>query len=247
MAGRQMAQGVIVLSMMVGATLVWSRSSLAQTPVFTTDFMLQQCQFSARGQNPYFSLEPGRQLILAGDDDGERIRLKVTVLPETEVVDGVTTRVVEERESVNGELVEVSRNFFARCRPTNDIVYFGEDVDIYENGQIISHDGAWRAGMDNAQAGIIMPGRFLLGARYVQEQAPGVAEDRAQHVAMGLTMQTPAGTFTDCVKVRETTPLEPTSKSIKIYCPGVGLTVDDKVSLIAVRNLNRNTADPSDD
>jgi hypothetical protein len=209
--------------------------------------MLENCQFSTRSQNPYFILEPGRQLVLEGEDDGETVHIEITVLPETKVVAGVTTRVVEERELINGELVEVSRNFFARCRPTNDIVYFGEEVDIYENGQIVSHDGAWRAGVKNARAGIIMPGRFLLGARYFQELAPGVAEDRAEHVAMGLTKQTPAGTFTDCVRIRETTSLEPGAQSIKVYCPGVGLTVDSGVSLIAINHLDLGAADKVDD
>jgi hypothetical protein len=43
----------------------------------------------------------------------------------------IMTRVVEERESVDGELAEVSRNGCARCIETGDIYYFGEEVDFY--------------------------------------------------------------------------------------------------------------------
>jgi hypothetical protein len=76
-----------------------------------------------------------------------------------------------------------------------------------------------------------MPGRYLLGSRYFQELAPGVALDRAEHTAMGLTIATPAGTFRNCVEVIETSPLEPGHESLKRYCPGVGLVVDDGLVL----------------
>jgi hypothetical protein len=222
--------------MMLAITLAWSSPGLAQEPQFTADFRWELCRFSTRGHNPYFILEPGRKLSLRGQEDDERVRVEITVLHETEVVAGVVTRVVEEREWVDGELVEVSRNFFARCRQTNDIFYFGEDVDNYENGRIVSHEGTWRAGERDALPGLIMPGTFLLGARYFQEIAPGVALDRAEHVAMGLKVQTPAGQFNHCVRIRETTPLEPGAVSIKIYCPDIGLVVDDVVRLIAVQH-----------
>lgn len=44
---------------------------------------------------------------------------------------------------------------------------------------------------------------------------------------MGLTVTTGAGTFRSCVKVRETSTLDPGTESIKTYCPGVGLVQDD--------------------
>jgi hypothetical protein len=79
-----------------------------------------------------------------------------------------------------------------------------------------------------------MPGTFLLGSRYFQEQAPGIALDRAEHVEMGLTVETEAGTFKRCVRVIETTPLEPGAESEKIYCPGVGLVLDNEVQLVRI-------------
>ena len=212
-----------------------------EEPQFTTEFRLEDCVFQARGTNPYFILEPGYHLVLEGEEDGETIRVVISVLPETERIflpdrGLVKTRVVEERESVDGELVEVSRNFFAICDKTNDVFYLGEAVDIFNPDGTISHEGSWRAGEPDddglAEPGIIMPATFLLGSRYFQERADGVALDRAEHVEMGLEVTTEAGTFDQCVKVRETTPLEPGAESEKIYCPGVGLVVDDVVELV---------------
>jgi hypothetical protein len=201
---------------------------------FTEDFDLASCTWSSTGSNRFWVLEPGHQLAYEGEDrrDGF-LELTITTLDETELVDGVQTRVVEEREWEEGELLEVSRNFLAVCQETGDVFYFGEEVDIYEDGEVVGHEGGWRAGEDGASAGILMPGRFLLGARYYQELAPGVAQDRAEHAAMGLEVQVPAGTFQDCVEVVETTPLSPSERSSKTYAPGVGLIVDDALELVS--------------
>lgn len=241
---------VVVLAVSIGlglnngiATAMRAKDEIIYLPLvagekeFTTDFRLEECKFSTEAKNPHFILQPGYQLILEGEDDGEQVRVVITVLNKTKKINlsgigEITTRVVQERESVDGELVEISRNFFAQCNRTNDIYYFGEEVDIYEDGEIVSHDGAWEAGKNGAVPGIIMPGTFLLGSRYFQERAPGVALDRAEHILMGLSINTPAGNFTRCVEVLETTPLEPGHESVKRYCPGVGLIFDSGIELV---------------
>jgi hypothetical protein len=198
---------------------------------YTDEFFIEDCTFADTGANQFFILEPGYQLSFAGEEDGEEVELVITVLDETKEVDGVLTRVVEERESADGELVEVSRNYFAICEQTNSVFYFGEDVDDYEDGEIVSHDGAWLAGEDDARAGIMMPGTVLLGSRYMQEIAPDVAMDRAHIISMNNTVETPAGTFEDVLKVRETTPLEPSAREFKYYAEGVGLIQDAGLKL----------------
>lgn len=242
---------------LLGGTLLIALSPLAfaqeEEPVFTDEFPLEDCDFKSRGGNPFFDLTPGRQsyfsnqeCLAAGECD-ELEELWITVLTQTRRValwdDGrerrIKTRVVEEMETADGELVEISRNFFATCRASNDVYYFGEDVDIYEDGEVVSHDGQWLAGRNNAEPGIIMmDSGFLVGARYYQEIAPGVALDRAEHVAFDLEIDTPAGRFDDCIQVTETTPLEPGHESIKIYCPHVGLVADGELKLVAVYDPN---------
>jgi hypothetical protein len=166
--------------------------------------------------------------VLEGGDE----RLVITVLDVTKVVDGVETRVVEERETKGGALVEVSRNYFAISKRTNSVFYFGEEVDIYRSGQIVNHEGAWLSGVKGARFGLIMPGQILLRARYYQEIAPDVAMDRAEIVSMSETLTTKAGAFQDCLKTEETTPLEPGEKEYKLYAVGVGLLQDGRVKLV---------------
>ena len=146
------------------------------------------------------------------DDDDELVEIAatITILRETEMVDGVLTRVVEERETEDGELVEISRNFMAVCRETGDLWYFGEDVDDYDDGMIVGHDGAWRAGVDGARPGVLIPGSPLIGARYFQEVAPGVALDRAEVSALDAMLTVPAGPSTTCSTSKKTRPSSPT-------------------------------------
>lgn len=181
------------------------------------------------GRNPFFILEPGYTLRLADTME----ELVITVLDETRMVDGVETRVVEERESEAGELIEVSRNFYAISRKTNAVYYFGEEVDVYSSGRLVGHEGAWEAGVDGARFGLMMPGLPLLGGRYYQEAAPGVAMDRAEIVSLTDSVNAPAGTFVDVLKTEESTPLEPGVLEYKYYGPGVGLLQDGSLRLVS--------------
>jgi len=225
---------VAILLVICGAQPVSADQCGRKFPRYTTDFRLDACTFSSVGSNEYFILEPGYQLILEGEEDGALLELSITVLNETEMIGGIETRVVEEMESEDGELVEVSRNFFAICVETNSVFYFGEDVDIYEDGDIVSHEGAWRAFEGDNEPGLMMPGIILLGSRYFQEMAPEVAMDRATIVKMNATVEVPAGEFENCLVTFETTPLEPSAKDWKFYAPGVGLIIDGPAELVEV-------------
>jgi hypothetical protein len=194
-------------------------------------FAVQKSELGPTGRNTYFILEPGHVAEFRNGDE----RLVVTVLSDTKVVDGVTTRVVEERETRAGALVEVSRNYFAISSRTNDVYYFGEDVDMYEEGRVVSHEGSWRAGVNSARFGLMMPGKPVPGLRHYQEVAAGQAMDRAEIVSLTEVVRTPAGTYRNCLKVAETTPLEPGAREFKFYAPGVGLVQDGAMKKIGDR------------
>jgi hypothetical protein len=206
-------------------------SSLPPTS-FMTDQPLKNCNFASTGKNSYFILEPGYKVILEGEEDGQNLQLVMSILNETKIVDGVETRVVEERETEGGNLVEVSRNYFAICKPTNNVIYFGEDVDMYEDGKVVSHEGAWLAGQNGAKAGMMMPDKVEVGLKYYQEIAPGVAEDRAEIVSINETLDAPDGTFKNVLKTEETNPLKPGEKELKFYAPGIGLILDEALKLV---------------
>jgi len=191
-----------------------------------------KCTYQPNGRNTFFILEPGYQLTLKGKEDNEEVVLVITVLNETKKVGGIETRVVEENESVNGKTVEISRNYFAVCKETKDVYYFGEDVDIYKDGKIVGHEGSWLAEGGINKPGIAMQGKIVIGSKYLQEVAPGVAMDKGEIVSDKETMNAPAGNFTNCLKVKETNALKPGEKEYKFYAPNVGLIKDDKLTLV---------------
>ena len=199
---------------------------------FRKNFDLSNLIFSTTGANKYFILKPGYQLVLEGEEDGEKAHLEITVLDETKTIGDIETRIVEEKESVNGEIVEISHNYYAYCNETGDIYYFGEDVDIYEDGEVKEHEGAWYAFENGAKPGIIMPGDIKIGDRYYQEQAPSVAMDRAENISVSETFETPAGNFTNCLKTKEGTGLNPEEQEYKLYAPNVGLIQDENLLLV---------------
>lgn len=186
---------------------------------------------TSTGRNRFFVLEPGYQLVYQGKEGGKTVDLIITVLDETKQVAGSETRIVEERESANGKLVEVSRNYFAVGAQSHNVYYFGEDVDMYNDGKITSHEGAWLAGVNGAKHGIAMPAENKVGDKYYQEQAPKVAQDRAETVSLTETVKTHAGTLENCLRVKETTPLEPGTE-YKYYASEIGLVQDGKLKLV---------------
>jgi hypothetical protein len=142
---RARGRGIAVLWLLLWLPAV----AAAQDEEFTASFRFQDCSFQSTGENPYFiELDPGHRLVFEAEEDGVTTELFITVLPATRRISlrlggrirTVTTRVVEEREFEDGDLIEVSRNFLAICGGTNDVVYFGEEVDIYEDGEIVRHE-----------------------------------------------------------------------------------------------------------
>jgi len=189
-------------------------------------FEVNKAHLRPTGTNPYIAMEPGRVLKLTHGSD----TLTVTILSDTQQVDGVTTGVLEERETKNGMVVEVSRNFMATDQSTGDVYYFGEDVDNYKNGKIVDHESAWRAGIAGARFGLMVPSKPTVGQKFYQEIAPRVAMDRVEIVSVDETVKTPAGIFDHCLHLRETTPLE-RDVSHKYYAPGIGIVKDDEFEL----------------
>jgi hypothetical protein len=201
----------------------------APKPQFTADFGIH-CNDTllATGGNQYYSLEPGSTLLLEGEDDGQPMLVEITVLPKIRWITfqakggdmKVKTRVVREREWTNGELSQVSRNYCAFCPKTGNIYYFGEKVNHYENGQIVSHEDSWIAGEDGAQPGLLVPGHFLLGSRYHQELAPDISMDRASRCTRQAWVSSWMGSYSSSTITIEPQPTQRSPASRHRCAPG---------------------------
>jgi hypothetical protein len=219
---RHTFQALIVL--LAGVLTLASQTGRDWQSVFSVD----KKALGIKGSNPYFILTPGYKLSYQHGKD----TVADTVLDETKVVDGVETRVVEDRETRNGQLIELTRDYYAIDSVTNDVYYMGEDVDVYKNGKVAGHQGAWLSGVKGAQFGLMMPGAPKLGQKFYQERAPGVGMDRCEIVSVEEHVVTPAGTFEKCIHVHETSPLEKGAGEHKWYAAGVGPVKDAEMLLV---------------
>jgi hypothetical protein len=180
----------------------------------------KRSQFSTKVDHPLVPLTSVPYTLFKGTDGGSKTRGTNRVLKKAAVVDGVRVAVLENKEYEGGELVEHTFDYFAQRRD-GTVWYFGERVQNYENGKV-NHEGQWLAGKGNAKPGIYMPAHPRKGQTFNQERAPGVAEDRSTVLATGLTTKTPAGTFKNCIRVKDFSPIDKLAE-YKRYCAGVGL------------------------
>jgi hypothetical protein len=185
--------------------------------------------FVAEIDNKYLAFEPGKVFEYAGEtEDGfETIRVEVTHQKKT--ILEVSTTVVRDRVYLDGILVEDTFDWFAQDVNGN-VWYFGEDSKtLDENGNVVSTEGSWKAGVDG-EPGVIMLAKPEIGIRYQQERAVDIAEDMAKVVGLSASVTVQYGSFTGCLETLEWTPLEPGAREYKYYAPGVGLVLETSAS-----------------
>lgn len=197
-------------------------------PDLTYNPVIDPANFVAVIDNPLFPLIPGAEWTYENEDETD----VVTVTNDTKVVQGVTTVVVHDVVSENGEPTEDTLDYYAQDADGN-VWYFGEDSKELKNGVVTTTAGSWEAGVDGAKPGIIMYAEALrpaIGVEYRQEYYVCEAEDMASVFAEDVSVTVPTGTYDHCLETSEFTPLEPGVDEHKYYCPGIGtvLEVDQK-------------------
>jgi len=190
---------------------------------------IDPAEFGSTVDNRFFPLAAGTVWVLTGSGNAEGEVDTIEVLDETRTVMGVECVVVRDVVSVDGEPVEITEDWYAQDAAGN-VWYFGEETAEYEDGEIVSTAGAWEAGVDGAQPGIIMPAAPELGVTYRQEYYEGEAEDMAVVVELGASVTTDAGAFGDVLVTEDWTPLEPDVRERKFYAPRVGLVMERQVA-----------------
>ncbi|WP_115790577.1 hypothetical protein [Arthrobacter silvisoli] len=180
--------------------------------------------------NKWLPLKPGMQYTTTGtvtSEDGVHAHSVVhTVTGLSKVIDGVTTRVLWDRDYQDGQLQESELAFFAQSRQ-GAVWLFGEYPEEYENGTLVGAPSTFIHGLAKAQAGTAMPARPSLTAPdHVQAYAPkvdfldcGSVFQKHQRVCV------PTGCYDDVLVIDEYNPLEPpdAGHQRKFYSAGTGL------------------------
>ena len=184
--------------------------------------------FVGQIDNPYLPLEPGTTLTYKGKLDEQPAKDVFSVTDAKKVILGVSTTVVHDQVFVKGELTENTFDWFAQDANGN-VWYFGEDTKELENGQVVSTEGSWEAGVNNARPGIFMPATPQVGQVFKQEDAKNVAEDCTRIVDLHATVKTQYVSSKDALKTEEFSLLEPGVLDNKYYVPNVGLAREQTI------------------
>lgn len=179
-------------------------------------------QFSANVDNAYFPLKVGTTLVYSGIKDGKRALDLFSTSARTRVIDGVRTRVVQDRLYLDGVLEERTSDYYAQDRCGN-VWYFGEDtatLDPY--GKVLDRSGSFHAGIDGAQPGVFMQAHPQVGRYFRQEWYRGQAEDVFRMVQRSTEVTVPFGAFRNALRTEEKTALEPEVLDNKYYVQGIG-------------------------
>ena len=184
--------------------------------------------FVTRVDNPYLPLTPGTTLTYRGKLDGKPATDVFSVTGRTKVILGVATTVVHDQVFVQGRLVEDTEDWFAQDAGGN-VWYFGEDTKELDHGQVVSTEGSWEAGVNNARAGIFMPATPAVGQAFKQEDAKNVAEDCTKIVDLHASVTTRFVSSNEALKTEEFSLLEPGVLDNKYYVRDVGLVREQTI------------------
>src|SRR6267378_999234 len=173
--------------------------------------------------NPYLPLASLKQDILEGREDGSKLRIERSAMPQKhksfKIGDQtVEAAAIEDREFGNGKLKEVTLDYFAQD-DDGTVYYLGEDVEEYADGKVTGHSGAWLTGVQTSHPGVLLPAHPRIGDKFKSEDVPNITTEDDEVVSVSETVTVPAGTYKNCLKVREVADGE---VEYKYYAPGVG-------------------------
>ncbi len=191
----------------------------------TYDPAIVPSNFVSGVTSPLFPLPVGRTWTYS---EGPQTVVVTVQSTSAKVILGVNVVQVRDTVTLGAETVEDTLDWYAQDLSGN-VWYMGEDTKEYENGQVVSTEGSWEAGVDGAKPGLIVKANAAVGDIYRQEYYPCHAEDMGEITSLDSPVTVPYGSFTGCVQTHDFTPLEPDVNESKWYCPGFGvvLSVDN--------------------
>jgi len=200
------------------------------TPTYAPD--LNPAKFVATITNPYLPLKPGTTFISEGTADGAKVHREITVTSDTKVIQGATCIAVRDKLWSNGTLAKETIDWYAQDQEQT-VWHMGAEVKVYQQGAVANTEGSWEAGVKDAVPGIAMPGKLVQDVSYYDEYVKGKTENMDQVVSLTESVTIPYGSFSNVVKIKESSQLIPGVIQYKYYAQNVGLiltTIEGKTS-----------------
>ncbi|SHJ50182.1 hypothetical protein SAMN02745751_02705 [Dethiosulfatibacter aminovorans DSM 17477] len=241
---RTKSKGIVFFIMIIVVSLLsFGCSSQDEERMLDTSYKpeINPANFVGLIDNQFMPMVVGKTLVYEGETEDGFEHVEVYVTNEKKMVMGVKCTVVSDRVWIDGELEEETYDWFAQDKDGN-VWYFGEDSKEIKDGEVVSTEGSWEAGIDGAQPGIVMKADPKAGDSYRQEYYFGEAEDMAEVVGLEETVDLEIGTYDSVLKTKEWTPLEPGVAENKYYVGGTGAVLEEiieggegRIELVEIR------------
>lgn len=204
---------------------------------------LDEDEFVAGVDHPYFPLAPGSERVYRKVTDEGVEEVTVTVTDETLVIDDIECVAVRDVVTLDGVFVEDTTDWYAQDAD-GTVWYMGEIAQNFEDGLLVDLDGSWRAGEDGGLPGVVMLAapESSVGATYRQELLLTEAEDAATVVSAGESVRVGETTYENCLQTFDFTPIDPEALEYKYYAPGIGVVLE--IDLLTGERLELVSFDP---
>lgn len=201
--------------------------------------------------NRYFPFVPGTQFVYEGTSNqggGPTAHTVIfTVTSLTQMIDGVNTVMVWDRDFDGSQLAEAELSFWAQDNDGNvwNLAEYPEEYDV--NGNFTGAPSTWVSGLDGAQGGIHMLAKPKTGTgQYLEGYSASIDFlDCAKVFKKNQTVFGPLGSFDKALVISETSPLDQGGgKQYKYYAPGIGIVQigavgDPQAETLSLTQLNQ--------
>jgi hypothetical protein len=202
---------IVLTSMFVGCT-----GGTGPDPSLESLFVTQL-------DHTYFPMVPGSLRIYEGHADGKSRRDEVRVLDEPRIIAGVGCTAIHQEVFLDGELAEVTTEWFAQDGEGN-IWRFGEETYDVVDGELLPSPDSWVADEHGATAWLFLPASPQVGEIYFGYRPD--SQDTYIVVSLSESAEVPAGQYEECMEVEEN-PDDPDDADIILYAPGTGMVSEE--------------------
>lgn len=214
----------------------------AQSGDWMRSFPVKTKDMGTPVDNPHFVLEPTKQLHF---QDGTS-KLTRTVVRITGGRDRPSIAEVEDRKERDGKLLEVDREYYSMDKLLGDVYCFGREVNNYEAGEGVSHEGSWASGVGGASFGLVMPAEPKVGDKFYEAVGPDSIESRSEVVGINDKVKTQVATYEHCVHIKEIGPGKKGRTDNKWYAPGIGMVKVNDLILVKIQEIEIQPVDSDD-
>jgi hypothetical protein len=223
----------LFVSVLIASTCLAGCGGGGGAPVAPLD-LSDPAAFKSVVENPYFPIQPGTVWVYEGTEEGGFRHEEMRVLEEPRLIWGIACTGIREERFQDGDLAEVTTEWFAEDRRGN-VWKFGEESIEFEGAGFERTADSWVVGEGDAVPWMMISARPAVGESYAGYRPGG--QDLMLVESISASVLTQAGAFVNCLQILEN-PADPEDQDIILYAAGVGrvqeISTSGRIELVSI-------------